>query len=151
MARPNRVRYPTDCTFTSRCSPPRLAATQLRSVTGRSVLAWRGLTPLGPNTLAGALAHGVSRGEAEPANSGSPGGATETGVPCRHLPPLRGYTNLGLPLSPRLTPWATLCRPSGAGDQLPDRAWCCLRPRRENLPSSARVPPRAGRLRAARA
>lgn len=31
--RPNRVRYPTDWTFTSRCSPPRLAATQLRSVT----------------------------------------------------------------------------------------------------------------------
>ena len=31
---PNRVRrYPTDRLFTSRCSPPRLAATQLRSVT----------------------------------------------------------------------------------------------------------------------
>ncbi len=28
-ARPNRVRYPTDCTFASGCSPPRLTATQL--------------------------------------------------------------------------------------------------------------------------
>ena len=28
-ARPNRVRHPTDCRFTSGCSPPRLAATQL--------------------------------------------------------------------------------------------------------------------------
>jgi hypothetical protein len=28
-ARPNRVRYPTDCMFASGCSPPRLAATQL--------------------------------------------------------------------------------------------------------------------------
>src|SRR5207253_10769830 len=30
---PNRVRHPTDESFTSRCSPPRLLATQLRSVT----------------------------------------------------------------------------------------------------------------------
>ena len=28
-ARPNRVRYPTDCMFVSGCSPPRVAATQL--------------------------------------------------------------------------------------------------------------------------
>ena len=28
---PKQVRYPTDCQFASRCSPPRLAATQLRS------------------------------------------------------------------------------------------------------------------------
>jgi hypothetical protein len=28
-ARPNRVRYPTDCMFASGCSPPRLTATQL--------------------------------------------------------------------------------------------------------------------------
>jgi len=34
--RPNRVRHPTDQTFTSSCSPPRLTATQLLSVTGRS-------------------------------------------------------------------------------------------------------------------
>ena len=33
-ARPNRVRHPTDWSFTSCCSPPRLTATQLRSVTG---------------------------------------------------------------------------------------------------------------------
>ena len=32
--RPNRVRHPTDGSFTSCCSPPRLAATQLQSVTG---------------------------------------------------------------------------------------------------------------------
>ena len=35
--RPKRVRYPTDWSFTSCCSPPRLAATQLQSVTGCSV------------------------------------------------------------------------------------------------------------------
>src|SRR6266481_5572402 len=44
-ARPYRVRYPTDDFFTFRCSPPRLAATQLRLITGRSGLAWRGLPP----------------------------------------------------------------------------------------------------------
>jgi len=32
--RPNRVRCSTDWSFTSRCSPPRLTATQLRSITG---------------------------------------------------------------------------------------------------------------------
>jgi hypothetical protein len=32
--RPNRVRHPTDCTFTSSCPPPRFTATQLLSVTG---------------------------------------------------------------------------------------------------------------------
>src|SRR5258708_21699792 len=31
--KPNRVRYPADESFTSHCSPPRLTATQLRSVT----------------------------------------------------------------------------------------------------------------------
>src|SRR6516225_2426954 len=31
--RPYRVRYPTDWSFTSCCSPPRLATTQLQSVT----------------------------------------------------------------------------------------------------------------------
>ncbi len=30
---PNQVRHPTDCRFTSGCSPPRLAATQLPSIT----------------------------------------------------------------------------------------------------------------------
>ena len=34
-ARPNRVCLPTDCPFAFRCSPPHLAATQLRSATGR--------------------------------------------------------------------------------------------------------------------
>jgi hypothetical protein len=34
--RPKRVRYPTDWSFTSCCSPPRLTATQLQSVTGCS-------------------------------------------------------------------------------------------------------------------
>ena len=32
--RPNRVRHPTDWSFTFRCSPPPLAGTQFRSVTG---------------------------------------------------------------------------------------------------------------------
>ena len=31
---PKQVRHPTDCRFTSGCSPPRLAATQLPSITG---------------------------------------------------------------------------------------------------------------------
>ena len=30
---PNQVRHPTDCRFTSGCSPPRLTATQLPSIT----------------------------------------------------------------------------------------------------------------------
>ena len=46
---PNRVRHPTDRWFTSGCSPPRLTATQLPSVTGSwlaptrtcTVLLWR--------------------------------------------------------------------------------------------------------------
>jgi len=33
-ARPNRVRYPTDCIFASGCSPPHLAVTQLPSASG---------------------------------------------------------------------------------------------------------------------
>jgi hypothetical protein len=38
-ARPNRVRHPADWLLTSGCSPPRLAATQLPSVTGRRAYA----------------------------------------------------------------------------------------------------------------
>jgi len=56
-ARPNRVRHPTDRWFTSGCSPPRLTAMQLPSVTGRRAHAWRGLAPLRSSTLSGALAH----------------------------------------------------------------------------------------------
>ena len=55
-ARPNRVRHPTDWSFTSGCSPPRLAATQLPLVTGRRAYAWRGLAPLCRGTIAGARA-----------------------------------------------------------------------------------------------
>jgi len=44
-SRPYRVRHPADWSFTSRCSPPRLAATQLRSVTGRRASARGGLPP----------------------------------------------------------------------------------------------------------
>ena len=59
-APPNRVRYPTDCSFTSSCSSPLLAETQLLSVTGRSVYAWRGLSPLRTITLAGAQVRGLA-------------------------------------------------------------------------------------------
>jgi hypothetical protein len=52
--RPNRVRTPTDRSFTSRCSPPRLAATQLRSVSGRRAYARRGLAPLCTRAFGGA-------------------------------------------------------------------------------------------------
>ena len=41
-ARPNRVRVPTDCPFAFRCSPPHLAATQLRSATGRKQVSLKG-------------------------------------------------------------------------------------------------------------
>ncbi len=45
--RPNRVRHPTDWSFTSCCCPPRLTATQLRSVTGWKAFCLEGtLTPL---------------------------------------------------------------------------------------------------------
>jgi hypothetical protein len=44
--RPKRVRYPTDWSFTSCCSPPRLAATQLQSATGCSVDLERTFTSL---------------------------------------------------------------------------------------------------------
>ncbi len=44
-ARPNRVRHPADWSFTSCCSPPRLATPQLQSVTGRRASAWGGLPP----------------------------------------------------------------------------------------------------------
>ena len=45
-----------DWTFTSGCSPPRLTATQFPLVTGRRTSTWRGLAPLGPDTLTDALA-----------------------------------------------------------------------------------------------
>ena len=54
-AQPNRVRHPTDWSFTSCCSPPRLSATQLQSITGRRAHASSGLSPLRSCTLAGAL------------------------------------------------------------------------------------------------
>ncbi len=43
--RPNRVRDPTDGSFASCCSPPRLTATQLHLATGRSRHTCRGLAP----------------------------------------------------------------------------------------------------------
>ena len=57
--RPNRVRYPTDGSFTSRCSPPCLTA-DLALQRDRSyvrlqvTLTWRGLSPLRPSALSGA-------------------------------------------------------------------------------------------------
>ena len=67
--RPNRVRHPTDWSFTSGCSPPRLAATQLPLVTGRRAHAWGGLAPPCPCTLAGALVQAF-----RPARHGGPQG-----------------------------------------------------------------------------
>ena len=57
-ARPNRVRHPTDWSFTSCCFPPCLAAAQLQSVTGRRAHTWSGLAPLCPRTLSGARVWG---------------------------------------------------------------------------------------------
>ena len=58
--RPNRVCHPTDWSFTSCCSPPHIAVSQLHSVTGRRAYAWRGLSPLRPLALSGALANAFS-------------------------------------------------------------------------------------------
>jgi hypothetical protein len=53
-ARPYRVRYPTDWSFTSRCFRPHLTMTPLRLISGRRAHTWRGLAPRCPCTLAGA-------------------------------------------------------------------------------------------------
>ena len=70
LTRPNRVRHPTDWQFTSSCSPPRLTATQLESVTGRRAHASRGLSPLRLGTLPGAL--GTDLVSVRPANRSEP-------------------------------------------------------------------------------
>src|SRR5207249_4306872 len=54
VRRPNRVRHPTDWSFTSCCSPPRVTTAQLQSVTSRRAYAWRGLSPLWSCALSGA-------------------------------------------------------------------------------------------------
>ena len=53
-ARPNRVRYPTDCMFASGCSPPHLAVTQLPSATGIGHNPGGGLSPPRSRLLPGA-------------------------------------------------------------------------------------------------
>jgi len=53
-ARPNRVRYPTDCMFASGCSPPHLAVTQLPSATGIGHNPGGGLSPPKSRLLPGA-------------------------------------------------------------------------------------------------
>jgi hypothetical protein len=52
--RPNRVSHRTDGSFAFCCSPPRLAATQLQSATGRSRYTWGRLAPPWSVALAGA-------------------------------------------------------------------------------------------------
>src|SRR5207245_3561480 len=54
FTRPNRVRFARDRWFTSGCSPPHLAVTQLPSVSGPRTWTWRGLPPLRHKTLSGA-------------------------------------------------------------------------------------------------
>jgi len=56
---PNRVRYPTGFPFTSGCSPPRLAATQLPSVTS-----WKAFCLTGTFTLLFMCAHRRTRAQA---------------------------------------------------------------------------------------
>ena len=60
------------------------------------------------------LAHGASRGSAVVFGS-SPVGAKED-LCAFNLSPLRGLIGFNL-RNPRLTPWATVCRPSGAGSR----------------------------------
>jgi len=55
-ARPNRVRYPTDCRFASGCSPPRLAATQLPLATRKRASPGKGT--FHPSDRACSQAHG---------------------------------------------------------------------------------------------
>jgi len=57
VVRPNRVRHPTDRSFTLHCFPHLLTQTQLCSVSGRRAYAWRGLSPLWLGTLSGAPSH----------------------------------------------------------------------------------------------
>ncbi len=66
VARPKRVRHPTDCMFASGCSPPRLAATQLPSAIGSGHLPEGTFTPKA-RLLGGALIPAASL-------SGNPGG-----------------------------------------------------------------------------
>src|SRR5437773_11600503 len=61
--RPNRVRHPTDWSTTSDCSPRRLAAAQLSSVSGRRAYAWRGLAPLWMCALGGAPGRPVQQAD----------------------------------------------------------------------------------------
>jgi hypothetical protein len=71
---PKQVRHPTDCRFTSSCSPPRLAATQLPSITG---FATNPGTDLHRADKASSRTHsspGVTRGSPQTAGSaGIPG------------------------------------------------------------------------------
>jgi len=60
-----------DQSFTSCCSPPGLAATQLHSVTGRRTCARRGLTPRCFRTLSDALAGELARRESKASEFGS--------------------------------------------------------------------------------
>jgi hypothetical protein len=55
-ARPNRVRYPTDCMFVSGCSPPRVAATQLPLTTRKRASPGEGT--FHPSDRACSQAHG---------------------------------------------------------------------------------------------
>ena len=56
---PKQVRHPTDCRFTSGCSPPRLAATQLPSITGACDQLPHGLAPCRQSVLTDALMTGL--------------------------------------------------------------------------------------------
>lgn len=67
VAGPNRVRQPADWSFASRYSPPRLAATQLRSASEVKTPFRSGLTPLGRGTLEGVRAQAARRQLAPPA------------------------------------------------------------------------------------
>jgi len=57
----NRARHPTDRTFASRCSPPRLAATELRSAMSRRASAQKGPSPLSLCAIEGARDAGLRR------------------------------------------------------------------------------------------
>ena len=94
---PNQVRQPTDCRFTSSCSPPRLATTQLPSITGLRPTQARTFTLLTrQHHVAGEDRQGQNRGfrgagrrrleRADGGRAPQRGGCIQASVSMRHPP-----------------------------------------------------------------
>jgi hypothetical protein len=122
---PKQVRYPTDCRFTSGCSPPRLTATQLPSITGLRPTRAR------TYTVQTKRPHGRTHGRRRPAthvfahNGITPGGASGAS---RYDERARGNSSCWLeahppaPAAPRWRPQAVRAHCSLLR---PGRRWWC--------------------------